>query len=170
MLEAVSEKAGTPVLSYSRGADVPLLQLTISELLAENARRYPDRDALVVRHQNVRLTWRELDAEATRTARGLAGLGLRPGDRAGIWAANCLEWVLLLVRRGARRRGAGDGQPGLPLPRTALRAEALAHPRAVPGGARRPRRLPRHPGRIAQRRRAAAGARRVDRRPNPGGR
>ncbi len=103
MLEAVSEKAGTPVLSYSRGADVPLLQLTISELLAENARRYPDRDALVVRHQNVRLTWRDLDAEATRTARGLAGLGLGPGDRAGIWAANCLEWVLVLY--GAARAG-----------------------------------------------------------------
>jgi fatty-acyl-CoA synthase len=103
MLEAVAEKAGAPVLSYSRGADVPLLEKTISQLLAENARRFPDRDALVVRHQNVRLTWRELDAEATRTARGLAGLGLRPGDRAGIWAANCLEWVLVL--HGAARAG-----------------------------------------------------------------
>ncbi len=103
MLEAVAEDAGTLVLSYSRGADVPLLESTISQLLAENARRFPDRDALVVRHQNVHLTWRELDAEATRTARGLAGLGLRPGDRAGIWAANCLEWVLVLY--GAARAG-----------------------------------------------------------------
>ena len=103
MLDAVVEEAGTPVLSYSRGADVPLLQKTISQVLAWNAERYPDRDALVVRHQKTRLTWRELDAEATRTARGLAGLGLQPGDRVGIWAANCLEWVLTLY--GAARAG-----------------------------------------------------------------
>ena len=36
-----------------------------------------------------------MDREVTRTARGLAGLGLLPGHRAGIWASNCLEWVLL---------------------------------------------------------------------------
>jgi fatty-acyl-CoA synthase len=67
------------------------------------AARFPDREALVVCHQNVRLTWRELDREVTRTARGLAGLGLRPGDRAGIWASNCLEWILL--QHGASRAG-----------------------------------------------------------------
>ena len=43
----------------------------------------------------VRLTWSELDREATRVARGLAGLGLAPGDRAGIWASNCIEWILM---------------------------------------------------------------------------
>jgi fatty-acyl-CoA synthase len=91
------------MLSYARGADVPLLEKTISQLLSDNAARFPDREALVVRHQEVRLTWRDLDAEATRTARGLAGLGLRPGDRIGIWAANCVEWVLLLY--GAARAG-----------------------------------------------------------------
>jgi fatty-acyl-CoA synthase len=63
--------------------------------LAAAAARFPDREALVVCHQSARLTWSALDREATRTARGLAGLGLRPGDRAGIWASNCLEWVLL---------------------------------------------------------------------------
>src|SRR4051794_24357286 len=90
-------------LSYSRGAAVPLLEKTISQLLADNARRIPSREALIVRHQGVRLTWAEMDAEATRVARGLAGLGLAPGDRAGIWAANCVEWVLLLF--GAARAG-----------------------------------------------------------------
>jgi len=90
-------------LSYSRGPDLPLLEITISQLLAENARRFPDRDALIVRHQSVRLTWAQLDREATRTARGLAGLDLRPGDRIGVWAANCVEWVLLLY--GAARAG-----------------------------------------------------------------
>jgi fatty-acyl-CoA synthase len=74
---------------------VPLLELTISQALAATASRFPDRDALVVRHQSVRLTWAELDREATRVANGLAGLGLQAGDRAGIWASNCVEWVLL---------------------------------------------------------------------------
>lgn len=82
-------------LSYTRGAAVPLLEKTISEVFAETVAKFPDRDALVVCHQGVRLTWRELAAEVESTARGLAGLGLRPGDRAGIWASNCLEWVLL---------------------------------------------------------------------------
>lgn len=82
-------------VSYSRGAALPLLDKTISEVFAETAAKFPGSSALVVCHQGVRLTWRELAAEVERTARGLAGLGLRPGDRAGIWASNCLEWVLL---------------------------------------------------------------------------
>ncbi len=82
-------------LSYRRGADVPLLEQTISRALSHAAARFPGREALVVCHQNVHLTWSELDAEATRTARGLAGLGLNSGDRIGIWSSNCLEWVLL---------------------------------------------------------------------------
>jgi len=87
---------GAAGLSYTRGADVPLLQHTISEQLSLTARKFPDRQALVVSHQHVHLTWSELDREVTRTARGLAGLGLRPGDRLGVWASNCVEWVLLL--------------------------------------------------------------------------
>jgi len=90
-------------LSYVRGAEVPLLEHTISQAVSHAAARFSDREALVVCHQNVRLTWRELDREVTRTARGLAGLGLRPGDRAGIWASNCVEWILL--QHAASRAG-----------------------------------------------------------------
>src|ERR1035441_9357621 len=82
-----------PPLSYSRGAEAPLLEKTISQALADTAASFPEREALVVCHQNVRLTWSELDLEVTGVARGLAGLGLAPGDRAGIWASNCLEWI-----------------------------------------------------------------------------
>jgi len=82
-------------MSYVRGAAVPQIEKTIPEALADTAARYPDHEALVVCHQGVRLTWSQLDREATRTARGLRGMGLVPGDRVGIWASNCLEWVLL---------------------------------------------------------------------------
>jgi fatty-acyl-CoA synthase len=95
VLEIAELESEAAALSYLRGPDVPLLNLTLSQALAETAGKFPDREALVVCHERVRLTWSELDREVTRVARGLAGLGLRPGDRAGIWASNCLEWVLL---------------------------------------------------------------------------
>ncbi|MDR3702914.1 MAG: AMP-binding protein, partial [Candidatus Sulfopaludibacter sp.] len=82
-------------LSYIRGAELPLIEKTISQALADTAARFPERDGLIVSHQNARFTWAALDQEVTRAARGLAGLGLGPGDRAGIWASNCVEWVLL---------------------------------------------------------------------------
>ena len=81
--------------SYSRGPEAPLLEKTLSQALADAAAAYPEREALIVCHQNVRFTWRALDVEVTRAARGLAGLGLVPGDRVGVWASNCFEWVLL---------------------------------------------------------------------------
>jgi fatty-acyl-CoA synthase len=81
--------------SYARGPVEPLIDRTIPQYLEEIAARFSDREALVVRHQNVRLTWSELHREAEAVARGLIGLGLRSGDRVGIWASNCVEWVLL---------------------------------------------------------------------------
>jgi fatty-acyl-CoA synthase len=82
--------------SYARGADAPLIEKTIDGVLRDTAARWPDRDALVVRRpRRVVLTWSQLDAAVERTARGLAGLGLKPGDRAGAWSSNCLEWILL---------------------------------------------------------------------------
>jgi fatty-acyl-CoA synthase len=92
-----------PDLSYRRGPDAPLLDSTISGALAGAAARFPERDALIVCHQNAHFTWQSLDAAATGVARGLAGLGLAPGDRVGIWASNCFEWVLL--QYGAARAG-----------------------------------------------------------------
>ena len=90
-------------LSYIRGAAVPLIEKTISQVLADTASKHPEHEALVACHQGVRLTWKQLDEEATRTARGLRGLGLAAGDRAGVWASNCLEWILM--QYGAARAG-----------------------------------------------------------------
>src|SRR6516162_9811872 len=84
-------------LSFSRGPHAPLLEHTISEALFAVAERLPHHDALVVRHQNTRLTYHQLHERVEATARGLAGLGLKPGDRTGVWASGCLEWVLLFL-------------------------------------------------------------------------
>src|SRR5262245_13746810 len=85
----------TFMLSYASGPALPLWEKTIGEVLTDSAERRPSGMALIVRHQNVRLTYAGLLTEVERTARGLWGLGLRPGDRVGIWSANCAEWVYL---------------------------------------------------------------------------
>jgi len=81
--------------SYFKGADQPaLLDSTIGDYLDDIATRYPQREALVVRHQHIRWTYAEYLCEIERLARGLLALGLRSGDRVGIWAPNCYEWCL----------------------------------------------------------------------------
>ena len=81
--------------SYARGREAELLECTIHDRFLETMRRNPDGEALIVADQGVRLTWAELATEVERTARGLAGLGFGAGSRAGIWATNCAEWILL---------------------------------------------------------------------------
>ena len=75
--------------------DTPLLEETVGAMLARVAARYPDREALVVPSQSVRLRYRAFDAAVTRLAAGLLALGLEPGDRIGIWSLNRAEWVLM---------------------------------------------------------------------------
>ncbi len=83
-------------LSYSHGvSETPLLGETIGENLERTVARDTEADALVVRHQDVRMTYGELNAEVDRLARALMSAGLKPGDRMGIWAPNCVEWVLV---------------------------------------------------------------------------
>jgi fatty-acyl-CoA synthase len=83
------------MLSYCKGSEVPLRSDTIYQAFASAARTFPDRIALISRPDAVRWTYRQLLDEVDKTARGLTGLGLRAGDRVGIWAASCTEWVLL---------------------------------------------------------------------------
>src|SRR5579871_5811197 len=83
------------MLSYSKGPEAPLIEETIWEVFQKTARRFPENLALVARHQNARLTFGELSAEAERTARGLVELGLGAQDRIGVWSTNCVEWILV---------------------------------------------------------------------------
>ncbi len=74
--------------------DVPLLEETLGANLERTVAEFPDREALVSRHQGLRYTYAELDAAVDELARGLLAFGLERGDRAGIWSPNCAEWVL----------------------------------------------------------------------------
>jgi fatty-acyl-CoA synthase len=81
--------------SYVHGAsDKPLIGETIGALLDRIAAEAPDAPALIARHQAVRWTYRELRMRADDLAAGLMALGLKPGERIGIWSPNNSEWVL----------------------------------------------------------------------------
>ena len=71
-----------------------LLYETIGRCFNRVAKRNPDTLALVVRHQEIRWTYRELRKQVDRLATGLIALGIEPGDRVGIWGPNSYEWVL----------------------------------------------------------------------------
>ncbi len=75
-------------------SEAPLLWRTIGDALRVTADAFPTRDALIVRHQNKRMSWRELHAAADLLAAGLLELGLEVGDRVGIWSPNRFEWVV----------------------------------------------------------------------------
>ena len=82
-------------LSYAHGAsETALLGQTVGQVLDAAAARWPDGDALVVRHQGIRLTYAAFKEKIDAFAAGLIALGLEPGARIGIWAPNCAEWVI----------------------------------------------------------------------------
>ncbi|WP_423605624.1 AMP-binding protein [Sphingomonas sp. MS122] len=85
----------TPGLSHVRGTDAPpLLEHTIGEALARAAAQWGERDALVSVAQGIRWSFAELLTRVDALASGLTALGLRPGERIGIWSPNCAEWAL----------------------------------------------------------------------------
>jgi fatty-acyl-CoA synthase len=95
---------GGKALSFVSGtSDQPLLYLTVDGVLKAAAAEMPDRPALVVPFQSVRFTYAEFDREVERVARGMLACGLEPGERVGIWAPNCAEWILTMF--GAARAG-----------------------------------------------------------------
>ena len=82
--------------SYSNGASSnPLLGETIGDNLRRIAVTYPTRDALVDVPTGRRWTYAQLDADTDTIGVGLLALGINAGDRVGIWAPNCAEWVVL---------------------------------------------------------------------------
>ena len=83
-------------LSYTNGAsNIPLLGETIDENLRKTVAKFPDNDALISAHQHYRATYTEFYEQVTAVAKGLIALGVKTGDRIGIWSPNCYEWTLL---------------------------------------------------------------------------
>ena len=90
---------GTKAIWDADTDGIELLDITIGDLLDRQARAFPDREAIVYRYPeiglNLRLTYRQYQAEADRLAKGLLGLGIERGEHVAVWATNVPEWPLL---------------------------------------------------------------------------
>ncbi|RKW05967.1 MAG: AMP-binding protein [Capnocytophaga sp.] len=82
--------------AYTHGASaIPLLGETIDENLKKTVAKYPNQDALICSHQNYRATYQEFYDQVVQVAKGLMALGVKRGDRVGVWSPNCYQWTLL---------------------------------------------------------------------------
>lgn len=73
-----------------------LMHITVGGLLEDVARKYPDRLAVKYTDRPYERTWKELNEESTRIAKGLLSIGIKKGDHVAIWATNYPEWLLVL--------------------------------------------------------------------------
>ena len=81
--------------SYTSGtSEVPLLGMTIGAMLDRTAEKYPDTEALVALHQDIRWTYKEFVAKVNEAARAFMAIGVKRGDRVGIWSPNRYEWTV----------------------------------------------------------------------------
>jgi fatty-acyl-CoA synthase len=82
-------------LSFVAGpTDASLHFMTIPQLLDRAVSRHGSRDAAVFVAQNQRLSWYDLQQQADHMAAALLAMGIRRGNRVGIWSPNRLEWLL----------------------------------------------------------------------------
>jgi len=82
-------------LSYAHGVSTtPLLGETIGAHFDRTVQRWGDHPGLISRQQGIRWSWRELGEKVDAFAAGLVALGLKPGERIGIWSPNNAEWIV----------------------------------------------------------------------------
>ena len=82
--------------AYTHGASsVALLGETIDENLKKTVANYADQEALICSHQNYRATYKEFYDQVVEVAKGLIALGVKRGERVGVWSPNCYQWTLL---------------------------------------------------------------------------
>ncbi|TKR87268.1 hypothetical protein L596_011690 [Steinernema carpocapsae] len=75
-------------------SSTPLLNMTIGQCLTKSVEKVPNQELFVFSHQGVRKTFCEVLQDSQNLAKGLLKLGLRLGDRVGIWGPNYYEWVV----------------------------------------------------------------------------
>lgn len=88
-------KSSTKLASFVCGtSNKPLIYQTIGDAFDQAVERWGDKQAVVVSHQDIRWTYRELGAAIDAFAAGLLSLDLQRGDRIGIWSPNNIEWLI----------------------------------------------------------------------------
>ncbi|PIE46997.1 MAG: AMP-binding protein [Gammaproteobacteria bacterium] len=94
---SVGEKSANAPLSIShdKGPVVPFIESTIGDFFDAICDKYPDKEAVVSVHQNVRWTYRQLQQKVNQLASAMINMGLEKGDRLGIWSQNNVEWLIV---------------------------------------------------------------------------
>ncbi|OSS54492.1 hypothetical protein B5807_01045 [Epicoccum nigrum] len=83
-----------PNLSIVSGPlDPPLLQLTLSQLLSQQAEEYSNNEAIIIPWTGARWTYKKLWDESSLLARALLKYGVRPRDRIGVMSGNCEKYI-----------------------------------------------------------------------------
>ncbi|XP_074512606.1 medium-chain acyl-CoA ligase ACSF2, mitochondrial-like [Sebastes fasciatus] len=81
--------------SYVHGTStLSLLPLTVGQSLDSTVQRWPDREAVVFPQDGIRKTFAQFQQDVDKAAAGLLALGLKRGDRLGVWGPNTYEWIL----------------------------------------------------------------------------
>jgi len=80
---------------YCGTSNAQIIYQTIGDYFDSICEKFPENEALIVRHQHIRWTYRQLQKEVNRLASGFLALGLAPGDRVGIWGSNSYEWTMV---------------------------------------------------------------------------
>ena len=97
----MTENLNDQKLSYEKGpVDRPLLEKTIGDMLDEIVAQYPDNEALISLHQDLRYTYSEFQEDVNKCACALLAAGIRKGDRVGVWSPNYAQWALIQFATG----------------------------------------------------------------------
>ena len=72
------------------------IEQTLGDYLSSVAAKYPDRTAIKYNDRPYMRTWKELNEEAERIAKGFLAIGVGKGDHVAIWATNVPQWFLTL--------------------------------------------------------------------------
>lgn len=93
-----AKSANAPLtMSYDKGLSAPLIESTIGEFFDAMTAKNPEQTAIVSVHQNIRMSYRELQSKANQLASAMINMGLQKGDRVGIWSHNNVEWIIMLL-------------------------------------------------------------------------
>ena len=72
-----------------------LLDYTLGEMLEHWAFKTPDKEFMVYADRDLRFTYREFNDRVDAMAKGLLYIGVKPGDKVGIWAKNVPDWLTI---------------------------------------------------------------------------
>ncbi|MFV7783794.1 AMP-binding protein [Shewanella marisflavi] len=91
---AIENQLPLQLSQFNGDTSTPLIEQTIGHYLDQMAAKHPDQLAIVMHHQGIRWSYQEYQSHIDELAAGLLAIGIKPGDRVGIWSPNNIEWCL----------------------------------------------------------------------------